>query len=152
MNIEKIATVAAQECIRQQVGLDRVAMLIEAYDTFMKADALDEGKTFPFSVKGMAWLARVIEPININGFRRVPVIFANGGSSCHPNEVQCSIVRHFGRLKDANTSDSGFNDAWVKHFLWIHPLIDGNGRVAWIIYNWLNGTLDDPENLPDYFG
>ena len=34
----------------------------------------------------------------------------------------------------------------------IHPFGDGNGRSGKIIHNWLNGTLTDPELVPDLFG
>ena len=41
---------------------------------------------------------------------------------------------------------------WIRQFLVIHPFVDGNGRTALVLYNWLLGTLDDPQKYPDYFG
>ena len=43
-------------------------------------------------------------------------------------------------------------DKWYLAYEWIHPFRDGNGRSGKILYNWLNGTLDDPVLVGDYFG
>lgn len=43
-------------------------------------------------------------------------------------------------------------DEAYKEFEMIHPFRDGNGRVGKIIYNWLRGTLDDPQMPPNFFG
>jgi len=43
-------------------------------------------------------------------------------------------------------------DEWYLAYEWIHPFRDGNGRTGKILHNWLNGTLDDPVLVPDYFG
>lgn len=42
-------------------------------------------------------------------------------------------------------------DEFVKAFLDIHPFEDGNGRVASILWNIRNGTLDNPVIFPDYY-
>jgi len=42
-------------------------------------------------------------------------------------------------------------DDWYLAYEWIHPFIDGNGRTGKILHNWLNGTLDDPVLVEDYF-
>lgn len=43
-------------------------------------------------------------------------------------------------------------DDWYLAFEWIHPFYDGNGRSGKILHNWLQGTLDEPELVADYFG
>jgi Fic/DOC family len=42
-------------------------------------------------------------------------------------------------------------DDWYLAYEWIHPFRDGNGRTGKILHNWLNGTLDDPVLVSDYF-
>jgi hypothetical protein len=43
-------------------------------------------------------------------------------------------------------------DEWVKQFLDIHPFEDGNGRTASLLWNFFNGTMDDPRPMPIYYG
>lgn len=40
---------------------------------------------------------------------------------------------------------------FTREFLEIHPFIDGNGRSSAIIYNYINDTLDEPVDHPDYY-
>jgi hypothetical protein len=43
-------------------------------------------------------------------------------------------------------------DYYTRRLLEIHPWIDGNGRTASILRNWLLSTLEEPTDLPFYFG
>lgn len=43
-------------------------------------------------------------------------------------------------------------DEWYLAYEWIHPFRDGNGRTGKILYNWLEGTLNEPILVRDYFG
>jgi hypothetical protein len=43
-------------------------------------------------------------------------------------------------------------DQFIFALLKIHPWVDGNGRTASIIWNWMKKTLDYPKPLPDFFG
>lgn len=53
---------------------------------------------------------------------------------------------HGNRMLDWSVND------FTKQLLEIHPWVDGNGRTASIIRNWLLGTLETPSDLPYYFG
>jgi len=144
MNIVAIAAACAKECERQRVGLRELNRLITAYQFAVHHhDSLSK----PLSELTMRTIAATIDP-NINGqYRSIPVTFANGGTAASPETIPDTMNRMF-ELLDENTDV----DEFIKAFLQVHPFVDGNGRTAFILYNWLKGTLNNPLPLPDYFG
>ncbi len=143
MNLVAIAAACARECERQQVGLRELRRLLDAYEKTLPAFRL---RPIPTALEARG-LAAVIEPLTSGRFRDTPVTFANGGSSASPETIPETMNRMF-ELLDENTDV----DEFIKGFLQVHPFVDGNGRTAFILYNWLKGTLEDPLPLPDYFG
>lgn len=143
MDIVKIAQVAAGECVKQEVGLDRLSMLLKAYDSVYTMG--DEGLDW-LTPYGIQTVAAIIEPVNRYGFRKIPVTFRSGGTAANAERIPTligSLITHINLMSV---------DDWVKEFLWIHPFLDANGRLAWILFNLLNNTLDNPEPLPNFFG
>lgn len=51
-----------------------------------------------------------------------------------------------------SAGDVGPEEMFYYQFLKVHPLVDGNGRTAKILYNFLKGTLTKPVWPPDFFG
>lgn len=137
--IEDIASRCVAECVRQGVGVDAVGRLLVAYDY-----ALDRESMLP-TERDVLELAQIVEPQTHGNYRSTPVTFDDGGSGTDWREVPDAMRRLFGALEipaDAN--------GVVRSILRIHPFTDGNGRVAFVLYNWLNGTLLAPAPLPDF--
>lgn len=140
MNLERIATVAAAECVRQQVGLFDLSNLLLAYE--YAYDHRDK----PLTEGHIRHIAFLIDQSNTH-YRKLPVVFANGGSAVLPGNISLVMNRLYDMLHDLHEENI---DAWIKSYLEVHPWIDGNGRSAWILHNWLNGTLDNPDPLPEF--
>lgn len=147
MNLVKIATACAVECERQQVGIRELQALLRAYQEISHPERV-------IDIENILALGLIVEPVkNFNGFRIAPVTFQNGGSSAGHAEIP--------RLMQNLVDDIDYyqknpnNKDWVagmltREFLWIHPFADGNGRVGFLLYNYLMGTLDEPLALPDF--
>lgn len=136
--MELIVPAAAAECWRQRVGPDRVIMLLSGY---VFANSLVE----PITKAQLRELAGMIEPDNKGAYRITPVSFADTSLGIHaalvPGLMNALIT--FGHV--VNPTE------WIKEFLDIHPFTDGNGRTAWVLFNKLNGTMDNPLPLPDLY-
>lgn len=111
---------------------------------WMYAEKAAEGRSRP-TVDDILELAYMVEPVvNRNGYRKFPV-FVMHRSVMAWNLVPSAMERlwHYGR----DLSPLRF----YFEFEAIHPLADGNGRVGAILYNWMRGTLAEPETPEDVF-
>jgi len=137
LDIHAVARVAALECERQQVDLHALSRLLAAY-AFVY-----ENQDVELSIGHVIMLGSMVEPVKARKFRITPVTFRNGGSSA-PHDMIYELLEH--RIEERDLTVEEF----IKEFLWIHPFEDGNGRVAWILQNWLNKTMDRPDTLKEY--
>jgi len=97
-------------------------------------------------------LGALVKPIhNSDGYRRIPVVFDSGASGTPPTQIPAAIDRLIDQLNATFITNPQLTDEWVYAFLSIHPFQDGNGRCAWILYNWLSKSIDYPINMPEYF-
>ena len=139
MNLEQIALACVAECRRQGVGLDRLAFLLCGYNY-----AFENAARLP-SEDDVLHLAGVVEPTTMGRYRTTAVIFRHGGSSASAAIVPGAMA-HLFNLLERSTDAREF----VHHFLAIHPFADGNGRLGFLLYNWLARQLNDPLPLPEY--
>lgn len=144
MNLERVATLAARECIRQHVGIERLSTLLRGYEYVAKNIQTREG-LLERGVEELEYIGGIIEPDNHGRFRVTPVTFRDGGTAAAHADIDRLLWNLFYHGENLTV------DEWVKQFLWIHPFVDGNGRTAFVLYNLLNGTLDEPLPLPEYF-
>lgn len=138
---ERIAAACKVECDRQQVRPAEVKQLVEAYNHILKYNSARH-----LAMEHILTLGAMIEPVKARELRTTPATFANLShaveASLVPMALQ-SLLRHQASIP---------TDAFVKEFLLIHPFADGNGRLAFLLYNHGKFILDYPLPLPDYFG
>jgi hypothetical protein len=138
--LEAVAIACIKECERQHVGLDRLGRLIEGV-----AYAIEHSQRLP-EEGDILHLAGLVEPSNGGRYRSTPVTFASGGNATDLSSVPGATARLMAYVDhDVDPTEV------VKAFLNIHPFSDGNGRVGFILLNWLRGTLADPAPLPDLY-
>ena len=139
---ERVGAACGYECDRQRVGLGALAGLISAYQM---AEVLARLHPLPSEAQAGA-LARLIEPRTDGRYRITPITFDSGRTALSHREVPDAMMRLFSHL-DEDTNPTEF----VHAYLDIHPLQDGNGRTAFVLYNWVGGTLDDALALPEMY-
>lgn len=146
LNMERIALVAAQECVRQQVDLVHLSYLLNAYSS---AVSLAKSDPTP-KLHTIMWLASIVEPMHGGSYRETPVRFSDFTLAVRANTIPGAIKNLVAMVGEAQEAHEV--DAWIKSFLDIHPFNDGNGRTAWLLRVWLLDQWHYPENLPDYYG
>lgn len=133
----------ANECHNQRSGEKSVARMIEAYNRAINHELCGD----MVSESMICGLARTIDPRNDKGYRQTEVTFQD---EVVPATKAQLVPRAMERLLE--NMDGATVDEFVRTFLVIHPFEDGNGRIAAILYNYLNGDLEAPQPLPVYFG
>lgn len=138
-----------REVDRQKAGPLFVSGMARAIDYILSHESPKE-----FDISSLRILNSMVVLGESEGFRTTPVTFQNGGGSCSAQQIPHAMTRmmeQFPKLyPQAEYEEEVTIDEWIKHFLWIHPFEDGNGRTATILRNWLMETLDNPTDLPDY--
>lgn len=90
-------------------------------------------------------------------YRKVPAVFNQGVPALQAELIPHAMAR-LGAALNSKESNSFLEtprmnaDFFTREFLLIHPFADGNGRVASLMWNVLNGTIASPEMMPYFFG
>lgn len=140
-SIDQIAWMGL-EVERQKAGASAVVGMARAVQLIYSVD--DKELTFELLTE---MNAHVTMGMAKDGFRDTPVVFQNGGSSSSASEIPNALENLFSAIPTLEREDVNM---WIRHYLWVHPFEDGNGRTASILRNWLLQTLDNPTPLPDY--
>lgn len=79
-------------------------------------------------------------------FRKGPAVFMDGGSSSHSMYIEDNLNSLLVNLGAIPLTPAEF----YRELMYIHPFKDGNGRVGALVYNMLNGTINNPVDPPPY--
>ena len=137
----KIIKFCAEEVERQRANPIAVWWMVSAwYDALM---------TYPerkLDTQFIIDLGKCVDPIaNKKGFRTVMVYI--GDHRPPKPEVVPLKIKEFVKNIPLFPPEENY-----RMFEEIHPFADGNGRTGKILYNWLKGTLDNPQMPPNFFG
>jgi hypothetical protein len=99
----------------------------------------------PVLLRDVLALGAIVEPRhNAGGLRRVGVR-VGADVKMHSDRVPAALNRLLEGQRDVEPGE------WYRQFEEVHPFRDGNGRTGNILFCWLRGILDAPEDPPDFW-
>lgn len=130
----------ASECEKQKSG----EMSVYNMACGLQLAKLQNLPTLDFIIS----LGKTIEPTkNFNGLRKIPITINGIVSGVSPQNILSSLQNLVSALLTFGSISA--KEAY-QEFEKIHPFIDGNGRVGAILFNFLNGTINNPQNPPTF--
>ena len=131
----------AEECEKQKVGPMAVFQMFRAFNLARSQSVM----TYQFILD----LGLLVDPRkNKNGLRQINITFHNQVQPAIHHEL---IQDQLTKIIIAYHDDQLTIDEFYRQFEIIHPFIDGNGRVGVILWNFLQGILENPTPAPDMF-
>lgn len=139
-----IVKFCAEEVDRQGRGAIQVWSMVEAWDYAMSCGARSSRDIYG-TIQMLQHCGYLIEPTKNDGAWRKCGVRVGSYVAPMANEVPELMLAYAKTLDDISPAEAYL--ALMK----IHPLMDGNGRLGKIVFNWLNGTLDKPIMPPRFF-
>lgn len=166
-----IVRFCAIECRLQMSGELSVSHMVDAWLYAQDVAGYKQGIAGPQykylpTLDDVQYIGSLVEP-NVNygpGFRKVDVRVGYDIKAPwqHVPVLMANLMedlREFGTPGLKEVTNSAYPDDYglltpekfTRYYLEIHPWQDGNGRSSTILFNWLNGTLDNPVWAPNFW-
>lgn len=155
----EIVHYCAKEVDRQHASPLDVTRMVTAWSW---AHSMNKQRIIPTEVDIMLIAGQVVpDKVRLliegqNNYRTTPVVFNNSRGGTDASAIPGAMARCLEGLAELASPEvihferDEIVDPICRAILSIHPWEDGNGRTVSIVRNWLMGSLDDPEPLPDY--
>lgn len=138
----KIIHFCATECSFQESGEMSVSWMCNAW-----LFAQSSRHAVP-TLDDMQMVGKLVEPVvNANGFRRTPVRIGYETLS-NQDTLASEAVNLMEAVLEGRVTAEEFYYAYQRSHFWA----DGNGRSGVLLANWIQGTLDNPVFMPDFWG
>ena len=140
----KVVRFCAEEVERQGDGPIEVWWMVEAWEDAQRLHPVRGPILNAMMIQ--RWGHLIERERNRDGCWRQGFVRVGDRRPPAPQELPTLMGRWLDNLRDMTPEEA------YREFEMIHPFIDGNGRTGKVIYNWLRGTLDDPQMPPNFFG
>jgi hypothetical protein len=148
-----IVEYCAKEVERQHCGAMQVLDMYRAWEYACDKSMYHAYPTENEVMRIAYWVEnhRQVNVVRTNNYRVTNVTISGLVAGNHPNTIPLAMNRWSNSVQDIALGNEAEVDWAIKALLDIHPWADGNGRTASIVRNWLNGTLQKPTMLPNYY-